>query len=140
MESAIKELEFSHEGDRKILEQAGQSVIQLRADNLSDTDPLSIFWKKRAKNRTGWTLRRYPKGGRTTLRHITNPVYLIVRFQYVSTFFSRESEPAIAEIGNLLTSEQYMEIKILFFYQSRVTGYASKASSELTIATSSTIA
>ena len=33
--------------------QGGQSVIQLRADNLSDTDPLSVFWKERAKNRTG---------------------------------------------------------------------------------------
>ena len=46
MESAIKELNFSMKGTEKFwIKQGGQSVIQLRADNLSDTDPLSIFWK-----------------------------------------------------------------------------------------------
>ena len=54
MESAIKELNFRMKGTEKFWsKQGGQSVIQLRADNLSDTDPLSIFWKERAKNRTG---------------------------------------------------------------------------------------
>ena len=55
--------------------QGGQRPIQLRADNLSDTDPLSIFWKERAKNRTD--LRccvGIEKNDRTTFRHITNPV------------------------------------------------------------------
>ena len=54
MESAIKELNFRMKGTEKFWsKQGGQSVIQLRADNLSETDPLSIFWKERAKNRTG---------------------------------------------------------------------------------------
>ena len=54
MESAIKELNFRMKGTEKFWsKQDGQSVIQLRADNLSDTDPLSIFWKERAKNRSG---------------------------------------------------------------------------------------
>ena len=54
MESAIKELNFRMKGTEKFWsKQGGQSVIQLRADNLSDTDPLWIFWKERAKNRTG---------------------------------------------------------------------------------------
>ena len=54
MESAIKELNFRMKGTGKFWsKQGGQSVIQLRADNLSETDPLSIFWKERAKNRTG---------------------------------------------------------------------------------------
>lgn len=54
MESAIKELNFRMKGTEKFWSKpGGQSVIQLRADNLSDTDPLSIFWKERAKNRTG---------------------------------------------------------------------------------------
>ena len=54
MESAIKELNFRMKGTEKFWSKpGGQSVIQLRADNLSDTDPLSVFWKERAKNRTG---------------------------------------------------------------------------------------
>lgn len=54
MESAIKDLNFRMKGTEKFWsKQGGQSVIQLRADNLSDTDPLSTFWKERAKNRTG---------------------------------------------------------------------------------------
>jgi len=54
MESAIKELKFRMKGTEKFWSKpGGQSVIQLRADNLSGTDPLSVFWKKKAKNRTG---------------------------------------------------------------------------------------
>jgi len=54
MESAIKELNFRMKGTEKFWSKpGGQSVIQLRADNLSGTDPLSVFWKQRAKNRTG---------------------------------------------------------------------------------------
>ena len=54
MESAIKELNFRMKGTEKFWSKpGGQSVIQLRADNLSGTDPLSVFWKERAKSRTG---------------------------------------------------------------------------------------
>ena len=47
-----------HQADGDIPPQAivcdgEQSVIQLLADNLCETDPLSDFWKERAKNRTG---------------------------------------------------------------------------------------
>jgi len=54
MESAIKELSFRMKGTEEFWSKpGGQSVIQLRADNLSGTDSLSVFWKQRAKNRTG---------------------------------------------------------------------------------------
>ena len=55
MESAIKELNYQLKGTEKFWsKEGGQSVIQLRADNLSGTDPLSVFWKERSKNRTGF--------------------------------------------------------------------------------------
>jgi len=54
MESAIKELNYRMKGTEKFWsKEGGQSVIQLRADNLSGTDPLSVFWNERSKNRTG---------------------------------------------------------------------------------------
>ena len=54
MESAIKELNFRMKGTEKFWSKpGGQSVIQLRADNLSETEPLSIFGKDRSKNHTG---------------------------------------------------------------------------------------
>ena len=54
MESAIKELNYRMKGTEKFWsKEGGESVIQLRADNLSRTDPLSVFWNERSKNRTG---------------------------------------------------------------------------------------
>lgn len=70
MESAIKELNFRMKGTEKFWSKpGGQSVIQLRADNLSGTDPLSVFWKERAKNRSG--LRRSVGSKKSTAQKST---------------------------------------------------------------------
>ena len=69
MESAIKELNYRMKGTEKFWsKEGGQSVIQLRADNLSGTDPLAVFWKERSKNRTGF---RRSAGSKKTAARLT---------------------------------------------------------------------
>ena len=47
MESAIKELNFRIKGSEKFWsESGGEAVLQLRADSLSDSDPLTHFWHR----------------------------------------------------------------------------------------------
>ena len=54
MESAIKELNYRIKGTEKFWSKGGgESVLQLKSDSLSSSDPLSIFWKNRKANRTG---------------------------------------------------------------------------------------
>ncbi len=54
MESAIKELNYRIKGTEKFWRQAGgESVLQLKSDTLSSSDPLSSFWATRQTNRTG---------------------------------------------------------------------------------------
>lgn len=54
MESTIKELNFRIKGTEKFWSQeGGEDVLQLRADSLCDSDPLTEFWEHRAKTRSG---------------------------------------------------------------------------------------
>lgn len=54
MESTIKELNFRIKGTEKFWSrQGGEDVLQLRADGLCDSDPLTEFWEHRATNRSG---------------------------------------------------------------------------------------
>lgn len=55
MESTIKELNFRIKGTEKFWsETGGEAVLQLRADSLSDSDPLASFWQQRAQTRSGF--------------------------------------------------------------------------------------
>ena len=54
MESTIKELNFRIKGTEKFWsEPGGETVLQLRADSLCDSDPLKSFWQRWATTRTG---------------------------------------------------------------------------------------
>jgi hypothetical protein len=54
MESTIKELNHRIKGTEKFWsEDGGAAVLQLKSDTLSDSDPLSPFWKHRQNTRTG---------------------------------------------------------------------------------------
>jgi hypothetical protein len=54
MESTIKELNFRIKGTEKFWSRGGgEDVLQLRADSLCDSDPLTAFWEHRATNRSG---------------------------------------------------------------------------------------
>ncbi len=54
MESTIRELNYRIKGTEKFWsEGGGESVLQLKSDNLSSSDPLSTFWETRQTNRTG---------------------------------------------------------------------------------------
>lgn len=54
MESAVKELNHRIKGSEKFWsESGGESVLQLKADELSSSDPLESFWSSRPKTRTG---------------------------------------------------------------------------------------
>jgi hypothetical protein len=55
MESTIKELNFRIKGSEKFWSQTGgEDVLQLRADSLCDSDPLTTFWQHRTNNRSGF--------------------------------------------------------------------------------------
>jgi len=55
MESAIKELNYRIKGTEKFWStDGGESVLQLKSDTLSASDPLAAFWKNRHTNRTGF--------------------------------------------------------------------------------------
>lgn len=55
MESTVKELNFRIKGTEKFWSQTGgEDVLQLRADSLCDSDPLTEFWEHRATNRSGF--------------------------------------------------------------------------------------
>jgi len=54
MESAIKELNYRIKGSEKFWREAGgESILQLKSDVLSSSDPLANFWASRQTNRTG---------------------------------------------------------------------------------------
>ena len=54
IESTIKQMNQRVKGSEKFWTAAGgESLLQLRADQLSDTAPLEVFWKRRASQATG---------------------------------------------------------------------------------------
>jgi hypothetical protein len=55
MESTMKELNYRLKGTEKFWsETGGEDLLQLRADSLSDSAPLTTFWKNRLTTRTGF--------------------------------------------------------------------------------------
>ena len=55
MESAIKELNYRIKGTEKFWgEDGGASILQMKSDTLSDSDPLAEFWTTRCATRTGF--------------------------------------------------------------------------------------
>jgi hypothetical protein len=55
MESTIKELNQRIKGSEKFWsDSGGESVLQLKSDTLSTTNPLEEFWQNRRKTRTGY--------------------------------------------------------------------------------------
>jgi hypothetical protein len=58
MESMVKQINLRVKGTEKFWSEAGgEAILQLRADHLSDDQPLAAFWKRRQANATGQ--RRY---------------------------------------------------------------------------------
>ena len=54
IESTIKQMNQRVKGSEKFWTEAGgESLLQLRADQLSDTAPLDVFWTRRASQATG---------------------------------------------------------------------------------------
>jgi hypothetical protein len=54
MESTIKQINQRVKGSEKFWsEDGGEAILQLRADHLSDAQPLADFWKRRQLNATG---------------------------------------------------------------------------------------
>lgn len=54
MESTVKQLNRRIKGTEKFWTDAGgEAVLQMKADSLSDSDPLSDFWTRRQCNQTG---------------------------------------------------------------------------------------
>jgi hypothetical protein len=61
VESAVKQFNYRVKGTEKFWNEAGaEQMLQLRADFLSDDQPLDAFWEHRQANETGQ--RRYRKG------------------------------------------------------------------------------
>ena len=61
MESAVKQINQRVKGSEKFWSQAGsEAVLQLRADQLSDGDPLAVFWQRRQAAATGQRRYRRP--------------------------------------------------------------------------------
>ena len=55
MESTMKELNDRVKGTEQFWSEfGGEAVLQLRADSLSDSDPLAAFWRSRAETRSGF--------------------------------------------------------------------------------------
>jgi hypothetical protein len=62
MESTVKQINQRVKGSEKFWSEAGsEAVLQLRADQLSDGDPLAAFWQRRQAAATGQ--RRYRRTG-----------------------------------------------------------------------------
>jgi hypothetical protein len=62
MESAVKQINQRVKGTEKFWSEAGsEAVLQLRADQLSDGEPLAAFWQRRQAAATGQ--RRYRRTG-----------------------------------------------------------------------------
>jgi hypothetical protein len=62
MESAVKQINQRVKGSEKFWTEAGsEAVLQLRADQLSDGEPLADFWQRRQATATGQ--RRYGRTG-----------------------------------------------------------------------------
>jgi hypothetical protein len=62
MESVVKQVNRRVKGSEKFWSEAGsEAVLQLRADQLSDGEPLAAFWKRRQAAATGQ--RRYRRTG-----------------------------------------------------------------------------
>jgi hypothetical protein len=62
MESAVKQINQRVKGSEKFWSEAGsEAVLQLRADQLSDSEPLADFWERRQTAATGQ--RRYRRTG-----------------------------------------------------------------------------
>jgi hypothetical protein len=62
MESMVKQINLRVKGTEKFWsEEGGEAILQLRADHLSDDQPLVEFWKRRQANATGQ--RNYRKAG-----------------------------------------------------------------------------
>jgi hypothetical protein len=54
VESAVKQINYRVKGTEKFWGEAGaEAVLQLRADYLSETDPLASFWRRRQQSATG---------------------------------------------------------------------------------------
>ena len=54
MESTMKELNYRVKGTEKFWSEPGaEALLQLRADRLSDSQPLTTFWNTRQQTRTG---------------------------------------------------------------------------------------
>lgn len=54
MESTMKELNYRVKGTEKFWSQRGsEALLQLRSDRLSDSQPLTTFWKSRPQTRSG---------------------------------------------------------------------------------------
>lgn len=54
IESTIKQMNQRVKGSEKFwTQQGGEALLQLRADQLSDTAPLDVFWIRRARKATG---------------------------------------------------------------------------------------
>ena len=63
IESTVKQINQRVKGSEKFWAQMGaEALLQLRADQLSDTDPLQIFWIHREKAANGT---RRPHVGKT---------------------------------------------------------------------------
>lgn len=54
IESTIKQLNRRMKGTEKFWDPGGEPQLQLCVDLISDTEPLEIFWKKRARSQTGF--------------------------------------------------------------------------------------
>jgi hypothetical protein len=62
IESTIKRISQRVKGSEKFWSEGGaESILQLRADTLSETEPLAAFWKRREATATGQ--RRYSRAG-----------------------------------------------------------------------------
>lgn len=66
IESMVKQINRRLKGSEKFwTEEGGEAVLQLRADQLSDTAPMNLFWTQRAGNATG--TRNHPRKTNTAL-------------------------------------------------------------------------
>lgn len=55
IESTIKELNFRIKGSEKFWsDDGGEAILQLKADSLCDSEPLTKFWNNRPQTRTGF--------------------------------------------------------------------------------------
>ena len=66
IESMVKQINRRVKGSEKFwTKDAGEAMLQLRADQLSDTAPMNVFWKRRAEHANG--TRKHQSKTNTTL-------------------------------------------------------------------------